>query len=298
MRWWDEQVLDSGRWRPLVEPAVARIARARDQDRIPQAILMVGPPGLGRELAAVEAAVMLTCPDAPHPWAGGGCSDRVRRGVHPDVAAVLPQPPSLQIKIEQVRAIVDTVAGRPYEGLRRVWIFDGVEAGRLGAEAANAFLKTLEEPPEHARFLLLAANPAAVLPTIRSRCQMLSLPGPPAVAAHLGLEVSPELTAAALAEDDLGPRVSQIRDALRAALDGEVAGLAGLPYLDGNGGRVLEIVAAVAVVMVGEEPDAERAGELARLAADLLATDRAVRALNLSRERQLASCLLRWYREL
>ena len=160
-----------------MEPALKRLLGARDRNRLPHAVLMIGPPGLGRELAAVEAAVLLTCEGTGALWAGGGCADRVRDGVHPDVQAVLPTGAKQIIKIDQVREVVKSAAGRPYEGERRVWIFDGVEADRFEAPSANAFLKTLEEPPAHAVFILLAANPSAVLPTILSRCQQLALPG-------------------------------------------------------------------------------------------------------------------------
>jgi DNA polymerase-3 subunit delta' len=297
LRWWDDDVLDRERWRDLVEPVLERIVGARQRGRFPQALLLVGPAGLGRELVAVETAVLLTCHDAAAPWLASTCADRVRTGVHPDVVAVLPEPPSNQIKIDQVRVVVDSAAGRPYEGRRRVWVFDGTEVGRFGAEAANAFLKTLEEPPDHVQFLLLAANPAAVLPTIRSRCQQLALPGPVAVARYLGAEVPPELTATALGGGAVGEAIGHIEGALQAAMRGEVAAIARLPTLISEGNSTFEVVAAAAMVMAGDENDADRAGELVRLAADLLATDRRVRALNLNRDRQLTSCLLRWYRE-
>jgi DNA polymerase-3 subunit delta' len=134
--WWDEHVLDRDRWGAFVGPALERLIRARNRDRLPHAVLLVGPAGLGRELAAVEAA------GADDPWNDGACANRVRGGVHPDVQAVLPTGAKRIITIAQIREVVKSAAGRPYEGERRVWILDGAEAGHLGAEAANAFLKT------------------------------------------------------------------------------------------------------------------------------------------------------------
>ena len=250
-----------------------------------------------RELLAVETAVLLTCDGASRPWSVSSCADRVRRGVHPDVAGVFPQGPAHQIKIEQVREVVDSAVGRPFEGLSRVWIFDGAEAGRFGAEAANAFLKTLEEPPEHVRFVLLAANPSSVLATVRSRCQLLALPGPVAVAHLLGHEVRPELVAAGPAQD-IEKLAEMVESSLRAAFAGEVQDLLRLPLAAAKQIPVFEVVAAVAIEMAGRERDADRAGELVRLAAELLATDRRTRGLNLNASRQLTSCLLRWQREL
>jgi hypothetical protein len=296
--WWSEDRLDRERWGELAAPVLERIVDARDRERMPHALLLVGPPGLGRELAAVEAAILLTCHGAEAPWSTSGCADRVRRGVHPDVAALLPQGPSHQIKIDQVREVVEAAAGRPFEGLKRVWIFDGAEAGRFGAEAANAFLKTLEEPPDHVRFLLLAANPAAVLPTVRSRCQQISLPGAVAVAGHLGQQVRPELAATALDGHDLSDLIGAIEQGLACAFEGEVRDLLRLPSLMPEEAPAFEVIAATAVEMSGQEDDADRACELVRLAADLLATDRRARGLNLNRSRQLSSCLLHWYRQL
>lgn len=278
--------------------ALERVVAARDRGRFPHAILLVGPPGLGRELLAVETAVLLTCEAAEAPWSSSSCADRIRRGLHPDVVAVLPQGPAQQIKIAQVREVVEAASGRPFEGLSRVWIFDGAEAGRFGAEAANAFLKTLEEPPDHVRFLLLAANPSAVLATVRSRCQTLMLPGPVAVARRLGDEVRPELMAAAHAGFDVGELAGGVETALRAAFAGEVADLLRLSLKAVDDVPTFEVIAAVAVEMAGREQDPDRAAELVRLAADLLATDRRARSLNLNAGRQLSSCLLRWYSEL
>jgi hypothetical protein len=297
--WWSPGVLDRGRWGEIVNPTLERIAAARDRGRVPHALLLVGPPGLGRELAAVETAVMLVCDEADAPWSESPCADRVRRGIHPDVTAMMPEGKKRVIKIDPIRDdVVDAVGARPYEGLRRVWIFDGVEAAGLGAEAANAFLKTLEEPPEHVVFVLLAGNPTAVLPTIRSRCQQLTLPGPAVVAGLAGeSDLPPELAASALIGVDLAGHVTESRSALAAGLAGEPQGLLELPYRLTGDGNAFEIVATVATEMAAESDDGDRGEGLARLAADLLATDRRCRALNLDRPRQLASCLMRWYRD-
>jgi hypothetical protein len=297
--WWDSNALDRERWRAMVEPALERLVAARNRDRFPQAVLLVGPAGLGRELAAVEAAVLLTCPGISAPWSTGGCADRVRDGFHPDVQAVLPTGVKQIITIAQIREVVNSAAGRPYEGERRVWIFDGVEAGHFGDQAANAFLKTLEEPPAHAVFILLAANPSAVLPTILSRCQQLALPGVVAVARRMSKSTElPELGAATLTGGGLDGAINDIRSALGSAFSGETRLLLRLPYLLPDGIPPFASVAAVALEMAGEaeaEPEGE---ELARLAADLMVVERRARALNLKPRGQIVSCLMRWYREL
>ena len=297
--WWPSDSLDRKRWGALVEPALKRLLGARDRNRLPHAVLMIGPPGLGRELAAVEAAVLLTCEGTGALWAGGGCADRVRDGVHPDVQAVLPTGAKQIIKIDQVREVVKSAAGRPYEGERRVWIFDGVEADRFEAPSANAFLKTLEEPPAHAVFILLAANPSAVLPTILSRCQQLALPGAVAVARRESEDVGlPELAAANLTDGTLDGAVDNIRSALESGIGGETRLLLRLPFVLPEGVPPFASVAAVALEMASEA-EVELAGEeLARLASDLMEVERRSRALNLNFRGQMVSCLMRWYREL
>jgi DNA polymerase III subunit delta' len=295
--WWPAAALDRARWQAVVEGALQGVARSLESERFPPGLLLAGPPGLGRELAAVEIAVRLVCAEAKSTWSEGPCCNRVRDGLHPDVVAVLPPEGSSQIKVEQVREIVGSAPGRPFEGLRRVWIIDGVEAARFHREPANAFLKVLEEPPDHVRFLLLAAKPEAVLPTIRSRCQQLTLPGPVAIARHLGVEVPPGLAAAALDGLEVAPAVERVRAALRDAFAGEVRELLRLPQLLPDELVPTELVAAVALEEAAASED-DRAAELVRLAAELIAIERQVTAFRLSRDRQLVACLLRWWREL
>ncbi len=296
--WWQHDGLDRDRLGVFVDPVLERVLHATRVGRFPHALLLTGPAGLGRELAAVEISVMLVCRGGEQPWSDGPCADRVRGGNHPDVMAVLPQGASRQIKIEQIREIVDGAAARPYEGKHRVWILDGVEAGHFVPAAANAFLKVLEEPPSHCRFLLLASNPTAVLPTIRSRCQQLSLPGPAEVAARLGLKVPAGLARAVLAGSDLTIAAEAVRGALRQAFRGEVKGLLCLPQLIPQDVLGTELVTAVALEEAAELDGSDGSAELVRLAADLMAVERRTKSLNLTADRQLISTLLRWYRGL
>jgi hypothetical protein len=299
VRWWEAETLDRERWGALVEPALVRLLQARDRDRMPHAVLLIGPAGLGRELAAVEASILLVCEGTTAPWSEGSCADRIRGGRHPDVEAVLPTGAKKIITIPQIREIVKTAQGRPYEGRRRVWILDGVEAGRFGASAANAFLKTLEEPPSHAVFILLAANPAAVLPTIRSRCQQLTLPGTVAVAKQLAEQSPlPELIESLADSDRAADIVRVVRRAIGGGLDGETRHLLRLPYVLPHEVPPFAVVAAVVAEMAGTTEDDPPGEELARLAVDLLATERCTSALNLNSRAQMVSCLMRWYREL
>jgi DNA polymerase-3 subunit delta' len=95
---------------------------------------------------------------------------RIARGVHPDVSIIEPGDTGV-IKVDQIRDVVDRAAYRPFEGRRRVVIFD--EADALMPAAQNALLKTLEEPPASAVFLLITSRADALLATVRSRCPLL-----------------------------------------------------------------------------------------------------------------------------
>lgn len=295
--WFEEEILDRGRLGPVIGEALERIGAALEHGRMPHAVMLVGPAGLGRELAAVETAAMMVCREGGSLHCSCSACGRVRKGLHPDVAVLRGEGPGGVIKIEAIRRIVEEAAGRPYEGAYRVWILDGVEAGRLGAQAANAFLKVLEEPPEHVRFVLLAANPEAVLSTIRSRCQALPLPGPVQVARLLpDLEGPEELAALGGEGAEAAAQVEAVREGLEEALEGRVLGLLRAARRAGTAPSGLE-AAALAAVELAAHVDPELGDGLARLADDLMRASRITVALNLEAERQLLARLMKWYEE-
>src|SRR5262249_58842592 len=103
---------------------------------------------------------------------GSGCGEcepcnKIERGLHPDYLVVLPD--GAFIKIAQVRQVTARAAYRPHEGRVRVVVLDPADAMNL--EAANALLKTLEEPPADTHFVLCSAAPERLPVTVRSRCQ-------------------------------------------------------------------------------------------------------------------------------
>ena len=97
---------------------------------------------------------------------------RILIQTHPDVLIIPPDPPQMMIKVDQVLHVIGSIYYRPGEGRHRVYIFT---ASTFMKEAANSLLKILEEPPEFATIFLLAENPGALLPTIRSRCVSFAL---------------------------------------------------------------------------------------------------------------------------
>jgi DNA polymerase III subunit delta' len=150
------------------------VARAAGRGSLPPSLILAGPEGVGKRMAAVALAQLLNCqsPPADPPDACGTCAPcrRIARGVHADILVLEPGDTGT-IKIDQVREAVDRSAYRPFEGRRRVVIVDDADA--LMAEAQNALLKTLEEPPPSSVFLLVTSRPDMLLATVRSRCQRL-----------------------------------------------------------------------------------------------------------------------------
>lgn len=127
------------------------------------AYLFVGPPGTGKRAAAAGFAASLLCPDG----GDGTCETclRVLAGTHPDV--VLVEREGAQISIDQAREISRLAARSPLEGARKVLILTDFHLVR---DAGPALLKTIEEPPESAIFVVLADHVTPELVTIASRC--------------------------------------------------------------------------------------------------------------------------------
>ena len=147
------------------------LQRAIRTDRLHHANLLTGPEGVGKRRVAFAAAALVNCESPTDGQPCGTCRSctKLRAGSHPDVEVI--EPDGRWIKIEQVRAIASKTRFRPYEGRRRVFIIEGAE--RMREEAANALLKTLEEPGGETVFFVITAQPHRLLSTIRSRCQPL-----------------------------------------------------------------------------------------------------------------------------
>ncbi len=289
-----EAALDRERWGANVDRVLERVVLAMENDRFPHALLLVGPEGLGRELAAQEIAVMLVSETGTQPFAQTPVADRIRKGLHPDV--VVPQGEGAKglIKIDTVREIVKQAPGRPFEGQARVWIIDGVDR-RLEAAGANAFLKVLEEPPAHVRFLLLASNPQAVLPTIRSRCARMMMPGIVGSAGILGEGTTPPEVAVWV---DLDSGVAELFErgvaGLQKVVQGDVQTAIRLSTLFGAVDGGIELLTAAALELAAGDASWEGAEACSGIAAELLSAQKPVKILGLRPERQILSCLLKW----
>lgn len=153
--------------------AVRLLQRAVEQRELSHAYLFTGPSGVGKASLARALALAALCP-APSPPCRScvGCR-LVASGSHPDLCWVAPESGAGRIKIEQVRDLQRQLSLTPNLALRRVAVLEGFE--QATPSAANALLKTLEEPPEHALLVLLAPDTDSLLPTVVSRCQVISL---------------------------------------------------------------------------------------------------------------------------
>jgi DNA polymerase III delta' subunit len=150
---------------------VELLRRAMAQGRVPHAYLFTGPAGAGKHATALALAAAMNCERAPGEGCGtcGPC-ERIEAGRHPDVTTLERQGPSQSIPIEVIRKQVIPALGLPpHEGRARLYLIE--EATCLLDPAANALLKTLEEPPARTHFVLCTGSPNELLPTIRSRCQ-------------------------------------------------------------------------------------------------------------------------------
>jgi len=146
-----------------------RLRSALDSDRLAHAYLLVAPPSSGLEIAYSIGSLVL-CEKRSACGVCQACKLCSARG-HPDVLVAAPTGRSEALTISQIRDVIDFVAKKPYLGTAKIVIL--VEADRMTREAANAFLKTLEEPAGNSILLLVSARPQALPETVVSRCQPL-----------------------------------------------------------------------------------------------------------------------------
>ena len=223
------------------ERAISILRRALGSGRTHHAHLFEGPAGVGKELTARALAARLLCEDdtlAPDADACGRCGacrllasenhpdfHLIHRGLHklhPDRA--VRQRKGLFLGVDLIRHfLIEPAALKPTQGRRRVFLIRDAE--RMNEEAQNALLKTLEEPPGTACLILVTASAARLLPTIRSRCQIVPFTLLPTdfvageLAARLGLAQADARALAALADGRLGVALQWQQIGLLAALE-------------------------------------------------------------------------------
>jgi DNA polymerase-3 subunit delta' len=166
------------------QPAAVAAVHAMLGSHVPHAVLLVGPPSVGKHTLALDLAAALLCtgaPDASRPCRSCRGCRMVEHGNHPDLHRLAPGGAGNQIRIGEdqhpepgtVRRLAIDLALLPVEGGERVAIIR--DAGRMNEVAQSALLKTLEEPPPATTLVLCVDDEEQLLPTIRSRCARIRL---------------------------------------------------------------------------------------------------------------------------
>ncbi|MBK6598175.1 MAG: DNA polymerase III subunit delta' [Proteobacteria bacterium] len=162
---------------PWLATAQQSIQAAVQADRLPHALLIHEDAGAGGLELARWTSQLLLCRDRPRAPCGA-CPDCqwVLAGQHPDCMSVQPEGKSRQILVDQIRTAVAELRLTGHSGRAKIAVFAPAEA--INANAANALLKTLEEPTPSTLLILITAQPSRLLATIRSRCLTLRVAAP------------------------------------------------------------------------------------------------------------------------
>ncbi|WP_423824012.1 DNA polymerase III subunit delta' [Salinisphaera sp. SPP-AMP-43] len=183
---------------PWHAPLWRHVAAGIRDDRVAHGVLIAGTPGVGKRRFARQVVAALLCRSrADDGRACGACAGcrQFAAGTHPDISRLTPEDKGKTIKVAQVRQFSHALHLTPqYETGRVGWI-DPADA--LSISAANSLLKTLEEPPAGCHIVLISDRVSSLLPTIRSRCQLWTVPAAdPATArewlAEQGVDASQE----------------------------------------------------------------------------------------------------------
>ena len=163
---------------PWLQPAFDHLDALRRDDRVPGALLIQGAEGLGKRSLALYFAARLLCLEPLNPSPCGICQGchLVKAGTHPDLTTLEPEEVGKIIKVDQVRKVIQDLGLMSLYHGYRVIVID--PADQMNQNAANALLKTLEEPAPKNLIILVTHRPHRLLATIRSRCQTLSIARP------------------------------------------------------------------------------------------------------------------------
>lgn len=177
------------KWYPWLRPDFEKLVASYQAGRGHHALLIQALPGMGDDALIYALSRYLMCQQPEGHKSCGQCRgcQLMQAGTHPDYYSLLPEKGKSTLGVDAVREVSEKL----YEhsrlgGAKVVWIPD---AAQLTDAAANALLKTLEEPPAQTRFFLASTEPARLLATLRSRCRLHHLAPPPESYAISGLPV-------------------------------------------------------------------------------------------------------------
>lgn len=152
---------------------IARLDQAVKSKHVASAFLFSGPDGIGKKLVALRLAQALNCRQFTSQGPCLQCAScrKIAALNHLEIKVIAREEKAKNLKIEQVFQLQADISLRPVEADKKVYIID--DAHTLSRDAANCLLKTLEEPPLDSLLIMVTANPAALLSTVRSRCQKI-----------------------------------------------------------------------------------------------------------------------------
>ena len=155
-----------------------RLQEQHSAGKLPHGMMFAGPKGIGKRHLSNAFGQFVLCLSPSNGVACGACKscDLIRVDTHPDLFVLEPEQTGKAIKIDQVRQLAEFVAKTSQQGGYKVVVIDPAEA--MNPNAANALLKSLEEPAGNTLLMLISHVPSSVMATIRSRCQLLSLATP------------------------------------------------------------------------------------------------------------------------
>jgi DNA polymerase-3 subunit delta' len=198
---------------PWLSGPRAAVNESLDAGRFGHAPMIVGAAGVGKRVLADWIAARLLCRSPRDGEPCGECEScrLLPSGTHPDFFRLSPEPEKKEIRVDQVRQFIDSLILTSSLGGARVGLIDPAE--RMNRNAANALLKTLEEPAPGVWLLLVTDEPDRLPVTIRSRCQLRPIPVPPNEVADRWLAVrhpdsDESVRALALSLADGAPRVA------------------------------------------------------------------------------------------
>lgn len=158
------------------EPQKKSLISCVENNHIAHAYLFSGPEGIGKKLIATEFAKLINCKDRQNDNFSKDCNciscSKIDKGVNPDVH-IFEYQDVKTIKVNQIREDIEKVVYlSPYESEFKIFIIDNAE--RMNFNAQNAFLKTLEEPPKNSVIILISSLSDLIIPTVKSRCQIIN----------------------------------------------------------------------------------------------------------------------------
>lgn len=276
--------------------AVRTLRRSIERSAVAHAYLFAGPEGVGKYATALEFAAALNCENPPQP--GDSCGECVQcrmiaKSQHADILSISPTGGSEETRIGQMQEMRRMAQFAPLRGRWKLDILERAET--LNDEAASCILKLVEEPPAYLVLILITSNPAAMLPTIRSRCQLVRFRAMPADALEsvlverFGAQPERARFLASFSEGRPGRAISLLAESDFFARRDAIISLAGRAIDEGVESALKlsedlrKLAAGTASTEDGEEEDDGAGGRISATRSDL------ARALDV---------LVAWYRDL